>query len=133
MLRSLLTALALSVFLLYSQSLLVMWCLYFVERHDIVLYFCPEELGSTNPFAGARYVHELSDAQHGKGEGALMLLQIVERAVFYLPSLGSMYHTESKRSILPMLEYCCGPSDGFPTTPFVPPRTDERAGSVSSS
>ncbi|RMF33228.1 MAG: hypothetical protein D6747_07360 [Chlorobiota bacterium] len=129
--RALLTPLLLSVFVIYSQSLVVMWCLYFVERHDIVLYFCPEELGSTNPFAGARYVHELSDAQHGKGEGALTLLQIVERAVVYLPSPGSAYHAESKRSILPLIEYCRGLSDGFPSTPFVPPRPSQRPGSLS--
>jgi hypothetical protein len=57
MVRSVLTAVVTAIFLLYSQSLLVMWCLYFVEKHDIVLYFCPDELGSENPFAGARYVH----------------------------------------------------------------------------
>lgn len=122
MLRCVLTVLTFSVFLLYSQSLLVMWCLYFLERHDIVLYFCPEDLGSSNPFAGARYVHELSDAQHGKGEGALVLLHVVERAVYYLPSMESACRTASNSSTVTNHERWGGPSDGFPSKPFVPPR-----------
>ncbi len=122
MLRRVLSALALSIFLLYSQSLLVMWGLYFLERHDIVLYFYPEELGSSNPFAGARYVHELSDAQNGKGDGALVLLHIVERAVFYLPTVIYAEHVRSALSLAPVIDRFRCPSDGFPTIPFVPPR-----------
>jgi len=122
MLRRVLTILVLSIFLLYSQSLLVMWSLYFLERHDIVLYFYPEELGSLNPFAGARYVHELIDAQKGKGEGALVLLHIVDRAVYYLPTVIHSELVRSAPSLAAVIDRSRHPSDGFPTIPFVPPR-----------
>ncbi len=122
MFRTILTTIVAAVFLLYSQSLLVMWCLYFVEKHDIVLYFCPEELGSRNPFAGARYVHELCDAQRGKGDGALVLLTIVERSVAYAVAL----HTPMIQPAVQVLGARSGvigvPSAGYSTPPWMPPR-----------
>lgn len=122
MIRAIPTAVMLAVFLLYSQSLLVMWCLYFVEKHDIVLYFCPEDIGSANPFAGARFVHELSDAQHGRAKGALMLLKIVERSIPYLPSTGTTENAiEGSRNSLFITE-TRKISDGYPSPPFIPPR-----------
>lgn len=111
-----------AAFLLYSQSLLVMWCLYFVEKQDIVLYFCPDELGSTNPFAGARYVHEMSDAQRGQAEGALSLITIVERSVAYtLPLQQSSVSVQQFRAETPIL-HAPIPLDGYSSPPFVPPR-----------
>jgi hypothetical protein len=123
MVRSVLTAVVTAVFLLYSQSLLVMWCLYFVEKHDIVLYFCPEELGSENPFAGARYVHELSDAHTGKGHGALVLLTIVERSIVYLPTDPVPIPSSMPERLQRGCTTTEHPTLGYPQPPFIPPRT----------
>ncbi len=122
MLRATLTVLVTAAFLLYSQSLLVMWCLYFVEKHDIVLYFCPEELGSCNPFAGARYVHELCDAQRGNGEGAMVLLTIIERSVAYVVALHSPMIQPAVRALGLRCAAIGIPSAGYSTPPWMPPR-----------
>lgn len=122
MLRAVTTAVTLAIFLLYSQSLLVMWCLYFVEKHDIVLYFCPEDIGSSNPFAGARFVHELSDAQHGAATGAFMLLKLVERASVFLHFSQTVWHAVAITTVTcRRLDH---PSllDGYRHPPFIPPR-----------
>lgn len=73
-------------------------------------------------FAGARFVHELSDAQHGRAEGALMLLKIVERSIPYLPSTGTAENAiEGSRNSLFITE-TRKISDGYPSPPFIPPR-----------
>ncbi|MCX7929956.1 MAG: hypothetical protein N2663_04480 [Chlorobi bacterium] len=117
-----LTAIILAVFVLYAQSLLVMWCLYFVEKHDIVLYFCPDELGSTSPFAGARFVHELSDAQRGKADGVLVLISIVERSLAYAPARQLLLMSARAVQWLPLQDCVLAPCDGYDRTPFIPPR-----------
>ncbi|GIV55073.1 MAG: hypothetical protein KatS3mg039_1591 [Candidatus Kapaibacterium sp.] len=122
MVRVVTTVVLTAAFLFYSQSLLVMWCLYFVEKHDIVLYFCPEELGSSNPFAGARYVHELSDAHRGKGEGALVLLTIVERSLVYMTGVFVPVLSPPQATYLTVGDRVEIPQTGFRNPPFVPPR-----------
>ncbi|MCS7000820.1 MAG: hypothetical protein RML15_06260 [Bacteroidota bacterium] len=126
-LRALIALFILTAFAIYSQSLLVMWCLYFLEQHDIVLYFCPEDLGSNHPFAGARFVHELSDAHKGKAQGALVLLKVVERTTAYV-------HATIDFDIRLSIWRLCGwvsssgqILEGYPLSLFIPPRSVEHS------
>jgi len=79
LMKSFLTILILGVFLVYSQGMLVMWCLYFVEKQDIIMYYCNEH-DTTN---GASYVHKLCDAQSGEHTGALALIKVVDNHTVY--------------------------------------------------
>ncbi len=74
-----------STFLLYSQSMLVMWCLYFVEQQDIVLYY--ESAGENS--RGLNYMHKLCDASKGEHDGALSLLKIAEQGPNFAAQIAS--------------------------------------------
>lgn len=73
--RFIITILTFAAFLVYSQSMLVMWCLYFIEKHDIILYYCPEDADGRGD--GSSYVHRLCDASKGEHEGARAMLKII--------------------------------------------------------
>jgi hypothetical protein len=72
--------------------MLVMWCLYFVEKHDIILYHCLP----TDTTEGASFVHSLCDYGKGKHNGALSLLKIVERSIEYHKKLDIVNIQEQK-------------------------------------
>ena len=115
--KSLLTILFLGIFLVYSQGMLVMWCLYFIEQHDIVMYYCNEH-DSTN---GTSYVHKLCDAAKGEHTGALALIKIVDNHTTYSPAHNQyrfIAHQQSTTHWVPNAELYQSP---HPNSLFKPP------------
>lgn len=47
------------LFILYSNSISVVWMLYFYEKEDIILYFCPYD--SQNGGDGTAYIQRMLD------------------------------------------------------------------------
>lgn len=59
----------------------VIWCLYFLEKQDIILYYCAEsEVKQPNSSA---FMQQICDGITGKHRGARSLLQLSVRASVY--------------------------------------------------
>ncbi len=105
-------------FLLYSQSIVVMWCLYFIEKHDIVLYYEVAEDTSN----GLRFMQKICDAHRGEHNGALSLIKVVERTPPYL-LVQKLDLSIAHREVIPIIEQEPLPiDDKVGCSVFHPPR-----------
>lgn len=79
--RAITVVITLALFIIYSLSLPVVWCLYFLEKQDIILYYCVEsEVKQPNSSA---FMQQICDGITGKHRGARSLLQLSVRASVY--------------------------------------------------
>ena len=93
--------------------------MYFVEKHDIVLYYCTADDSSK----GVSYVHKLCDSGKGEHKGALSLVKIVERSVNYEHLHLSSVHEQKPTSLRLLLAASLLPSSPELSSVFHPPKS----------
>ncbi|MBK9249414.1 MAG: hypothetical protein IPM69_15185 [Ignavibacteria bacterium] len=107
----------LALFMIYSSSISVVWMLYFYEKHDVILYYCPHD--AQNGGDGTSYIHRLLDSTMQSHARTIIspadnLPQILE--------ISTLVFT-AKVSVLIFREVTPSPQLGFTTELLRPPTT----------
>lgn len=108
------------LFMLHSNSVSVIWMLYFYEKDDIVLYFCPFD--SQNGGDGTCYIQQLIDGNQNsaRSKATAPRILISENTAVYL-QVEKDIPTKLPHSQIKFGEYSQPLRFGFYPSVFRPP------------
>ena len=105
----------LTLFVIYSSSISVVWMLYFYEKHDVILYYCPHD--AQNGGDGTSYIHQLLD---GTAQShARTIVSPADNLPQILETIEIVF--TAKVSVLLFREVTPSPQLGFTATLLRPP------------